>query len=108
MKITGADALQKRLNRLATLADVQNVIKKHGTQMQQGAMRKAPVDTGFLKRSITLSMEDGGLTARVGSNAKYASFVEYGTRFQSAQSFLRPSFYEQRNRLQADLRKIMK
>jgi len=108
MKITGTDALEKRLKRLATLSDVQNVVKVNGTEMQRKAMRKVPVDTGALKRSIGMSMSDGGLTAIVGASMEYAPYVEWGTRFNSAQPYLRPSLYEQREKFKNDLARLMK
>ena len=134
-ELRGLDKLQKRLNSLATLADVQGVVKKHGSQMHQSAMRKSPVDSGALKRSIVLDIDGKGLEAKVGSTMEYAPYIEYGTgiyatngagrktpwvyfnvklgRFvktqgMRAQPFIRPSYYEQRNKFTSDLEKLMK
>lgn len=108
MKIKGTDALIGALKKSANLDDVKNVIKVNGSEMQKNAMRKAAVDTGFMKRGIVLSFEDGGLTARVTSMAAYSAFVNYGTRFQNSQPFMTPAFYEQRVQFVADMKRIMK
>lgn len=108
MKINGTDALIGALKKSANLDDVKNVIKVNGSEMQKNAMRKAAVDTGFMKRGIVLSFEDGGLTARVTSMAAYSAFVNYGTRFQNSQPFMTPAFYEQRIKFVADMKRLMK
>lgn len=50
--------------------------------IQQGARRNVPVDTGRLYSSIKTSIDVEGPLIRgaVGSNVKYAPYVEYGTR----------------------------
>lgn len=53
------------------------------------ARRRAPVDTGALAASIRTE-EIGGSSAVV-ATVPYARFVEYGTRYMPAQSFMRES-----------------
>ena len=67
------------------------LVKEYGAKLQASEMRLVPVDTGNLKRSITLSEEDGGLTAVIEPTADYAAYVEYGTRHAGAQPYIRPS-----------------
>jgi HK97 gp10 family phage protein len=65
-----------------------------GKQVVNAAKRLCPVDTGRLRSSITdeLGVGPTGLPAvRIGSNVSYASYVELGTRYMSAQPFLRPA-----------------
>lgn len=52
----------------------------------------APVDTGLLRNSIE-AQSTGDEEARVGTNTEYAQHVEFGTKSQSAQPFLRPAVY---------------
>ena len=108
MKINGADALIGALKKSANLDDIKNVVKANGSEMQKNAMRKSAVDTGFMKRGIAISFEDGGMTAVVKSTAEYSAFVNYGTRFQSAQPFMTPAFYEQRIKFVSDMKRLMK
>lgn len=108
MKITGIEALEKELRKFANLDDVKDVVKLNGAEMQKNAMKKAPVDTGTLKRYIMLSNMDGGFTARVNSLVNYSAYVEHGTRYQTAQPFIRPSLKEQEIKFRNDLLRLMK
>ena len=108
LEIHGLDDLENKLKEGADLKLVKDMLKKHATQMHQKSMRDAPVDTGALKRYIMLSVHDGGFTWRVKSLINYGSYPEYGTRYQAAQPYIRPAFYQQRTKLLNDLRKIMK
>lgn len=67
---------------------------------------RTPVDTGHLRASISHiaplgKSEDGGDrlsgiapddAAYVGTNVEYAAYVEYGTRYQKAQPYMRAGF----------------
>lgn len=64
---------------------------RRGALIVEGeAKRLCPVDTGRLQGSITSDMVNDH-TIAVGTNVEYASYVEYGTRYQSAQPYLRPA-----------------
>ncbi len=63
-----------------------------------------PPPTGALKNSITLQLEDGGMTARVGPHMYYEAYVEYGTRFMRAEPYVRPAF----NIIKPQFLKVMK
>ena len=119
IKIIGLDELEKKLKRNCTLQDVKTVVKKRGADLQKGSMRAAPVGTpestgipgyvgGTLKRSIGIEISDGGMTAAVEPSAEYAPYVEYGTRFMSAQPYLRPTLSKVGNKFKADVRKLVK
>ena len=70
------------------------------------AKRRCPVDTGRLRSSITT--ERKGLTLSVGSNVKYAPFIEFGTRRMAAQPFLFPAAESQRIAFVANLKAIIR
>ncbi len=53
------------------------------------AVLLTPVDTGALRRSINFKVKGNRIT--LGSNLEYAMFVEYGTRFQAPQPFIKPA-----------------
>lgn len=108
IKIEGLDKLQKHLKKQCTLEDVRNVVKMNGAELQNKAMRTAPVDTGTLKRSIGLEITEAGMTAEVEATAEYAPYVEYGTRFMKAQPYIRPSLEEQKKSFKNDLSKLLK
>jgi HK97 gp10 family phage protein len=64
---------------------------------QRVAMQKAPVDTGFLRSSITVGRIGGGrlrpgdMDAQVGPEAEYGGYVEYGTSNAGAQPYMTPA-----------------
>ncbi|MEY8538943.1 HK97-gp10 family putative phage morphogenesis protein [Lactococcus muris] len=108
LSFKGIDQLVKHLDKAASLSDVQKVVKSNGAQLNKKMQVAAPVDTGYLKRSINMSLEDGGFSAKVGPTANYAPYLEYGTRFQNAQPFVKPSFNIQKNIFKNDLERLIK
>ena len=108
IKFTGLDELQRELIKRSHLEAAKTVVAKNGSRLQHGAQEKAPVDTGTLKRSIGLEIEDGGLTADVKATAHYAAYVELGTRFMNAQPYMEPALNEVKGQFNADLRKLVK
>lgn len=64
-----------------------------GLRVQNNARLLSPVDTGRLRSSImaTRGKDATGAFVDIGTNVQYAIFVEFGTRYQSAQPFLRPA-----------------
>jgi len=107
-EITGIDKLEKQLKKNATMQDVKNIVKMNGAELQQKAMRKAAVDTGSMKRYIMLSLLDGGLTSRINALMNYSSYVEWGTRYMSAQPFIKPAYNQQKIQFKKDLERLMK
>lgn len=65
---------------------------KASEEIKREAKALCPVDTGRLQRSIKVVKDDQNVY-KIGSQLDYAIFVEMGTRFSSAQSFLRKAFY---------------
>lgn len=108
MKITGIDALQKKLIKNVTLDDVKYIVKSNIVNMNKSMQKLAPVDTGYMKRSITSEFTDGGLTGTTEPHTDYAGYVEHGTRFQAAQPFIKPSFDVQKNVFKNDLERLTK
>jgi HK97 gp10 family phage protein len=54
-----------------------------------------------------MDLSDGGLTGKVKPTADYAPYLEYGTRFQSAQPFMRPAFNKQKAQFKSDMDKLV-
>lgn len=61
--------------------NVKNEVNASALNIQSGAKRLAPVNFGQLRNSIYLKEKnvEGGFVFSVGSNAKYAPYVEFGT-----------------------------
>ena len=108
IEIRSSGNLAKRLNDLANLKDVQNAVRVNTTEMHRKATRYVLVDTGHLKRSITVDFTDGGLTGRVYTDVEYAMYVEYSTRYMAGKPFMRPAFYEQRVKFMQDMSRLLK
>lgn len=108
MKINGISNLQKKLRKNVTLEDVKHIVKSNTSSMNSKMQKLAPVDTGIMKRSITSEVKNGGLNGKSGPHTNYASYVEYGTRFQNAQPFVKPAFNIQKKVFTNDLERLMK
>lgn len=65
-------------------------------RFQAGAQARAPVDTGALQRSIKVVLEPTRLKGKVATGVPYAAHVEFGTTFQRAQPYMRPTVEAER------------
>lgn len=106
--IKGLEPLIAKLEKGLNISPVKEVVKMNGAELHKSAQRLAPVDTGHLKRSIVITMSEGGLKAEVKPSADYAPYVEFGTRYQAAQPFMRPSYQKQREKFLSDLKRLVK
>lgn len=108
VKITGLDVISRYLKEQATDSDIKQVILQNTSEMQNKAQRKAAVDTGNMRRMIEMDIRDNGFTGIVKASAGYSGYVEWGTRFMTAQPFMRPSFNSQIIQLEKDMKRLMK
>ena len=110
--VTGIKDIEKALKKNATLNDVKRVVKQNGAQLQSKMQSNADFQkgyqTGTTKRSISLDIKDGGVTAESGPTTEYAPYVEWGTRFMAAQPFVRPAFEEQKEKFKKDMQKLVR
>lgn len=109
-KFSGFEKLSSALGEKLLKAELaKQIVKRNGAEMHEKAQRFAPVDTGTLKRSISLDIVDGGRTALVrGDNVNYGVYQEYGTRYQSGTPFVGPAYKEQKEKFKEDMRGILK
>lgn len=124
ISVKGLDDLEKRLRDNVTMNDVKRVVRQNGSELQRGIHEDADFTrgyaTGTIKRSIILELEDGGLKAVTGSidpvlnpvssmpATKYSPYVEYGTRFMTAQPFVRPAYIIQKAKFKKDMQKLVR
>lgn len=112
IKVEGLAELQAKLKDNVRMDDVKRVVKHNGSEMTKKMIKNADFkrgyQTGDTKRSITLEIEDGGMTAKTGPETEYSPYVEYGTRFMDAQPFVRPAYNEQKEKFKKDMSKLMK
>ncbi len=83
IRIEGLDELTKRLKELGIEYKryYSDVGEKAMLTVEAAAKEKCPVDLGHLRGSISTKTEevDGGVNVIVGTNLKYAAYVEFGT-----------------------------
>lgn len=109
IKFKGIDSFVKGMDSLKVSSGnkTKDLVKKYGSKLQQSEHTLAPVDTGFLKRSIRIEIEDEGLTAVITPEADYAAYQEYGTRFQPGTPFVRPSLNKVKPEFERELKKLV-
>lgn len=104
------DQIALRLNQVSreALPRARTIIRTSLTNIQAGAKARAPVDTGYLRSSISTAMQGNAHMARgeVGPTANYGGHVELGTRRQRAQPYLRPATDEEMPAFDAAAREI--
>lgn len=96
MRVRGAESVAHgaREGRERVLAALRVEVMRAALDVQRGAKVRSPVRTGRLRNSIAVDPAPDGLKAKIGTNVEYAPFVEFGTRFMSAQPFLWPALVE--------------
>lgn len=112
IKLEGISELSRGLQDRTHMNDVKTVVKQNGAELQSKAQDNMDqtytkgYSTGATKRSTTLEIADGGLTAIVAPHTAYFSYLEFGTRWMDAKPTLGPAltyqalrFVDQLNRL---------
>ena len=79
-----------------------------GIQCEGHAFDICPVDTGRLRNSLTHAVESGEKSVYIGTNVEYAPYVEFGTRRQDPQPYLKPAVMNHVNEYKAILDQVMK
>ena len=106
--IEGGDEMVRAIRGRFNHDKVATVVKRNTSQAQQKAMRLAAVDTGFMKRSITMRIDITGLAGYIVAGASYSSYVEFGTRYMDSQPFMRPAARQQAPVFMNDLRNLIR
>lgn len=80
-QVEGLANIEQILDKLAKAEQVESAVQKACALVEREAKKKAPKDTGELKRSITSEVEDTGnsIEGKVFTPLEYAPYVEYGT-----------------------------
>lgn len=108
-----ASDLYKKLNQLnkSVKDKLDKAMIEAGIDTQREAKIRVPVRTGALRNSIMVQIEkgaQGSIFVTVGAFMPYASYVEYGTRFQKAKPYLMPAYEKARKKLESRLLEIEK
>ncbi|MRM77570.1 hypothetical protein GJI91_01210 [Lactococcus lactis subsp. cremoris] len=108
LSFKGIDQLVKHLDKAASLKEVQQVVKSNTSNMTANMQKIVPYDTGHMKRSIKMELTEGGFSGVAGPHTDYSAYVEYGTRFQAAQPFIKPAFDVQKGVFIKELERLLK
>jgi HK97 gp10 family phage protein len=92
MKVHGLDKVLRNVDKAdeAIKKSAAETVEKAALEIEAEAVFLVPVDTGRLKDSIQ-EEKITDLSRRVGTDVEYAGFVEFGTKHQAAQPYLRPA-----------------
>lgn len=117
LEVEGLDELQKALEEFHDKWD-EMALEALGPGMatlETDAKIFAPVDTGRLQSSIGSQVIKGSgseIIGKVGSAVEYASYQEFGTRYQSGKPYLRPSLEKNRDKVvkqfEQGIKKVLK
>lgn len=119
IKFEGVAKLQKAIAKNVKMDDVKRIIAQNGSELQQKAQGNADFKghyrgntfvppTGNLKEKIMLELTDGGMAAEVEPKAEYSAYVELGTRFMTAQPYLKPAWEAQMQQFKKDMDRLVK
>ena len=104
--IEGSDELVRSIRNRLGADRVVPVIRRNTSQAQAKAMRLAAVDTGFMKRSITMRIDITGLAGYIVAGAEYSPYQEFSTRYMTGKPFMRPAAREQAPIFLSDLKNL--
>jgi len=115
----GINKLSKKLGKMVAMNEVKEIVKLNASELEKNMQRNASFKghyengkfvkpTGATKRSIGTEVIDNGLTAKTAPHTEYAPYLEYGTRYMSAQPFVKPAFNVQKKKFRSDLNKLFK
>ncbi len=114
IKITGLKELSSKLKKNRSLKDVRKVVLMNTAELEalmkvttEGAFTKGYA-TGTTKNSIAMTIENTGLTGIVQPHTEYSMYVEFGTRYMSAEPFVKPSYTAQKVKFMNDMRRLFR
>ena len=81
------------------LAAARDALASELSAVAQDARTLCPVQSGRLRESIGVRMQEEGASGEVVANAPYAAIVEMGSAARAARPFLYPAFMARRTEL---------
>lgn len=108
----GLDRFTKKLKENVTLDDVRKIVDTNGNRLVNIMKRQTTsayvkgYTTGDTAGSITKETRMLGLTVAVGPTMDYDPYVEFGTRYMSAEPIIRPSAEIIQPKFLGDLEKV--
>lgn len=72
--------------------ELKDTLASYTASIEDLAKQLCPVDTGYLRSSITMEIKSGGTVGIVRVGAYYGKYVEFGTVYQNPQPYLIPAY----------------
>lgn len=72
--------------------ELKDTLISYTASIEDLSKQLCPVDTGYLRGSISKEIQKSGYVGIVRVGAYYARYVEFGTYFQNPQPFLMPAY----------------
>lgn len=109
-KVEGASGVINKLKLLVPKVRqaAQDAVAQTALSIESDAKQLAPVDTGRLRASISITFAPDRLSAEVGTNVSYAVHQEFGTRYQPGTPFLGPAYEMNRAAFLANMKQALK
>ncbi len=81
VEVFNADKVKKRIKMkiLENRKKMRAIVKYYGNMMLRLSQKRCPVDTGKLRKSLNIEIENGGMTAFLNSDVFYAADQEFTT-----------------------------
>lgn len=97
--LKGLKSLNRKMERIAKAVPgaAEDACLKGALLIEGEAKQRCPVRTGMLRNSIASERIPRG--AQVGPHTEYAAYVEYGTYRMSAQPYMRPAVFIQKDQV---------
>ncbi len=114
MEIHGLEELQRDLKDNITLDDVKRVVQTNGARLSRKMKEQTKMSyvkghsTGDTASSINAEPRNGGLSVAVGSTMSYTPYVEFGTRYMSAEPVVQPALQAVYPQFFRDIERMMK
>lgn len=116
--ITGVNTLSDKLKKNIEMDAVKKVVKDNTLELERKMKRNANfkghykngkliLPTGATRGSITSKISHDGITGIVGPKTHYAFYLEFGTRFMRSQSFVGPSYRQQKAIFLSDMKDLV-
>jgi len=105
--VSGIEELRQKMKKLDSRLKrgVNDKLREAGNLIRERAKNLAPVRTGRLRSSIFSQVEDW--TLEVGTNAPYARYVEFGTRWIRPRYFMLRAIQENASKIKGLLDEVV-
>ena len=109
IKLNGLDRMLSDFTRAETTIDkkIKEEVKRASSEVTRISQQKAPVDTGYLRRSIVMEILNNGFVGYIRAYAHYAPYVEFGTRFMDAQPYMSAAMMKVRPEYIKNMKKLL-